>query len=177
MEMFDPLLELEFLLCHSLFLALLCHLNSVTVFVKIFKILNILSRDLLLSDLLWGVAVTWAIIGIGRERTRTPAAAIKEPTSFPNPSLNDIINNAYTYILFISLRCTWCGVDVSVANGGHGDDAVVNGSGNWSKAGVISQLYEVTEAAEDEAGDAHQEHKQGQLLIAGTTLVTCIIIS
>ena len=40
MKMFDPLLELKFLFCHSLFLALLCHLNSVTVFVKIFKILN-----------------------------------------------------------------------------------------------------------------------------------------
>ena len=47
MEMFDPLLKLEFLFCHSLFLALLCHFNPVTVFVKIFKILKrILSHDL-----------------------------------------------------------------------------------------------------------------------------------
>ena len=40
MKMFDPLLKFEFLFCHSLILALLCHLNSVTIFMKIFKILK-----------------------------------------------------------------------------------------------------------------------------------------
>ena len=78
---------------------------------------------------------------------------------------------------FLRVKCTWCGIDVSVAHSGHGNDTVVDCSGNWSEAGVIAQLYEVAEAAEDEAGDAHQEHQQGQLLILGTTLVTCIIIS
>ena len=40
MEMFDPLFELDFLSCHPLPLALLCHFNSVAVFVKVFKVLK-----------------------------------------------------------------------------------------------------------------------------------------
>ena len=59
---------------------------------------------------------------------------------------------------------TWGGVDVPVAHGGHGDDAVVDGGGDGGEAGVVVQLNEVAETADDEAGDAHQEHQQGQLL-------------
>ena len=40
MEMFDPLFELDFLCRHSLSFALLCHFNSVAVFVKVFKVLK-----------------------------------------------------------------------------------------------------------------------------------------
>ena len=57
------------------------------------------------------------------------------------------------------LQCfTWCGVDVSVSDSGHGDNAVIDGGGDGGEAWVIAQLYEVAEAAEDEARDTHQEH-------------------
>ena len=108
------------------------------------------------------INVTWAIIGIGRERTKTPAAAIRDPNSFPIPSLNWYFQTFSLHIC--SEYFTWCGVDVTVAHSGHGDDAVVDGGGDWAEARVIAQLYEVAEAAEDEACDSHEEHQQGQLL-------------
>ena len=63
---------------------------------------------------------------------------------------------------------TCCWINVSVANGGHGDDTVVNGGGDGGEARVIVGvgLNVVAEAPNEEAGDAHQEDQQTKLLVA-----------
>ncbi len=60
--------------------------------------------------------------------------------------------------------CDW--EDVTVADGGHGDDDPVEGGGDGGEARVLVLLYEIGEAAEDEAGDADEEDKETQLLVA-----------
>ena len=58
------------------------------------------------------------------------------------------------------------GRNVSVAHGGHGDDAVVDGRGDGGEARLLVQLYVVAETADDETGDAHEEDEQPELLVA-----------
>jgi hypothetical protein len=60
--------------------------------------------------------------------------------------------------------CDW--EDVTIADSGHGDDDPVEGGGDGSEARVLVLLYEIGEAAEDEPGDADEEDKETQLLVA-----------
>ena len=50
---------------------------------------------------------------------------------------------------------TGCGIDISVANRGHGDDNPVEGSGDGGEAGVVVDLNEVAKTADDQTGDPH----------------------
>lgn len=102
---------------------------------------------------------TWAMMGMGRERTRTPATAHSDPTSW------DIVLVWETAeILFLVLRhsdpTSWdtqcfkprrrgCprlsnlakrrrGVDVSVSDSGHRDHDPVEGSRNWRETRTLS---------------------------------------
>ena len=58
------------------------------------------------------------------------------------------------------------GVDVPVADGGHGDHHPVEGRGDGGEPGVLLDLDEVGEAGEDEATDADQEDQKAELLVA-----------
>ena len=56
--------------------------------------------------------------------------------------------------------------DVTVAHSGHGDDAVVDRCRNGGEPRVRVKLYVVAEAADDEAGDAHEKDEESELLVA-----------
>jgi hypothetical protein len=56
--------------------------------------------------------------------------------------------------------------DVPVADSGHGDDDPVEGGGDGGEARVLVLLYEVGQAAEDQARDADEEDEEAKLLVA-----------
>ena len=62
---------------------------------------------------------------------------------------------------------TCSGRHVSIPHGGHRDDDPVEGVGDGRVLGLLLlSLDEVAEGGEEEAGDADEEDKQSQLLVA-----------
>ena len=62
-------------------------------------------------------------------------------------------------------QLTCGGVDVPVADGGHGDHHPVEGGGDGGEAGVFINLNEVCKTCEDEAADTNEEDQKTQFFV------------
>ena len=104
-------------------------------------------------------------MGMGRLITSTPEMAQKVPISFPRMLMLGFTKNTGYWLLYMITRPRG-GIDVSVADCGHGDHDPVEGGGDGGVLSVrLLSLYEVAEGGEEEAGDADEENEQAELLV------------